>query len=113
MNVQRFQNIGMLASLLVLGMGCSSKHQIARCQWVTMGTIAAIQASTQEDAQRARDLVQPIFTQINNRFSTWQDDTELTAINRAAGTETPTTLSPEMKTVIASALTIAQESDGA
>lgn len=78
-----------------------------------MGTIAAIQASTQEDAQRARDLVQPIFTQINNRFSTWQDDTELTAINRAAGTETPTTLSPEMKTVIASALTIARESDGA
>ncbi|MEI6645448.1 MAG: FAD:protein FMN transferase [bacterium] len=113
MILQRLHYLGVLVSLLMLGSGCGPKPGIARCQWVTMGTIAAIQASTLEDAQRARDLVQPIFTQINNRFSTWQDDTELTALNRAAGTATPIELSPEMKTVIASALTITRESEGA
>jgi thiamine biosynthesis lipoprotein len=103
----------MLASLLVLGTGCGSKHHIARCQWLTMGTIAAVQASTQEEAQRVRDCVQPIFTQINAHFSTWQDDTELSAINRAAGTETPTVLSPELQTLMVSALNMSRESEGA
>ena len=103
----------MLASLFMLGTGCGSKRNIERCQWLTMGTIAAIQASTLEDAQRGRDCVQPIFTQVNARFSTWQDDTELAAINRAAGTETPVAISPELKTVIAAALNMSRESEGA
>ena len=103
----------LLSGLLVLGTGCGSKRQLARCQWLTMGTIAAVQSSTLAEAQRARDSVQPIFTQVNARFSTWQKETELSAINRAAGTDTPTALSPEMKTVIASSLSMSRESEGA
>jgi thiamine biosynthesis lipoprotein len=103
----------LLASLLVLGTGCGTKQRAARCQWFTMGTIAAVQASTQEDARCARDLVQPVFDDINRLFSTWQTNTEISAINRAAGTDTPTELSPAVKTVIAAALSISRASEGA
>jgi thiamine biosynthesis lipoprotein len=103
----------LLASLLAVLTGCGSKRHIARCQWLTMGTIAAVQASTQEEAQRARDCVQPIFNQVNARFSTWQEETELSAINRAAGTEAPTALSPELQTVMLAALNMSRESEGA
>jgi len=66
-----------------------------------------------DDAQRARDLVQPIYTRINDLFSTWQEETELSSINHAAGTGKPTPLSPDLATVIASALEISRESEGA
>jgi thiamine biosynthesis lipoprotein len=103
----------MLAGLLVLGSGCGSKHQVARCQWFTMGTVAAVQASTQSDAERARECVQPVFDEINRLFSTWQTNTEISAINQAAGTDTPYALSPDVKTVIATALSVSRASEGA
>lgn len=113
MNFKRYPYAVLLAGLLVLASGCGSKQQTARCQWFTMGTIAAVQASTQEDAQRARDLVQPVFDDVNRLFSTWQTNTEISAINRAAGTETPTELSREVQTVMVAALNISRESEGA
>ncbi len=103
----------LLAGLLVFGSGCGAKQQTARCQWFTMGTIAAVQAATQADAQRARDLVQPVFDDVNRLFSTWQTNTEICAINQAAGRDTPYALSPDVKTVIATALTVSRESEGA
>lgn len=102
-----------LAGFLLASAGCGSKPRLARCQWFTMGTIAAVQAQPMEEAQRARDLIQPVFLHINTLFSTWQEQTELSSINGAAGSGKPAELSPELQTVLGSALALARESDGA
>jgi thiamine biosynthesis lipoprotein len=98
---------------LLLCAGCGGQTKVARSQWFTMGTVAAVQAQTDEEAKQARDRVQPLFETINAHFSTWQENTEVSAVNRAAGGGVPTPLSPDVATVVAASLKIAHESDGA
>lgn len=99
--------------LLLLCAGCGGRPGVARSQWLTMGTVAAIQTQEEAEAQRARDMVQPLFEKINAHFSTWQENTEISTVNRGAGGDVPTPLSPDVATVVTASLKIARESDGA
>ncbi len=102
-----------VAALLLTATGCGSGPAVARSQWFTMGTVAAIQAQSMEEAKKGRELIQPLFERVNTLFSTWQETSELSRLNQAAGKNELTPLSPEVATLVAAALQIAEASDGA
>ncbi len=102
-----------LVVLLLTGLGCGSGSNVARSQWFTMGTVAAIQTQSMEEAKKGRELVQPLFERVDTLFSTWQATSELSLLNQAAGKNVATPLSPEVVTLIDAALQIAEASDGA
>lgn len=102
-----------LVVLLLTGLGCGSGSNVARSQWFTMGTVAAIQTQSMEEAKKGRELVQPLFERVDTLFSIWQETSELSRLNQAAGKNVSTPLSPEVGTLVAAALQIADASDGA
>jgi len=102
-----------LAFFLLTGLGCGARHELARSQWFTMGTVAAIQAQTMEEAKSGRERVQPLFDSVDSRFSTWLETSEVSALNGTSGTTVPNLLSPEVETVLLAALQLSEQSDGA
>jgi len=102
-----------LSALFLTWTGCGKGPAVARSQWFTMGTVAAIQAQSMEEAKKGRELIQPVFERVNTLFSTWQETSELSLLNQTAGKSVSTPLSPDAATLVASALQIAEASDGA
>lgn len=84
-----------------------------RLQWVTMGTVAAVQCADHAAAPAARDLAQKAFDDLDRELSAWKPDSALSAVNRAAGTGRPALVSPRFDAVLQAALRICEESDGA
>jgi len=77
-----------------------------------MGTVAAVQCVDAQTAPQARDTTQAIFERMNALLSAWREDSELSAINRAAGTGA-VPVSPELTAVLRAALDLCDKSDGA
>jgi len=78
-----------------------------------MGTVAAVQCVDAEAAPQARDTTQATFERLNALLSIWREDSEVSAINRAAGTGASVAVSPEVAEVLKAALELCDKSDGA
>ena len=104
-----------LACLLLLLFlnGCRPAQEPLRVQWLTMGTVAAVQCADHDAAPRARDLAQAAFDDLDRELSAWKSDSVLAAVNQAAGTSNTVTISPSFAKVLGYALATAKESDGA
>ena len=106
--------LGPLASGLLLLSACGpSRPEPLRIQWLTMGTVAAVQCADHAAAPQARDLSQAAFDDIDRELSSWKSDSALAAVNRAAGTGQPVPLSPAFAKVLGAALAMCKASDGA
>ena len=93
--------------------GCRPAQEPLRTQWLTMGTVAAVQCATPADAAPVRDLTQAAFEEINTELSAWTNDSVLMKVNHAAGTSEAIPIPPVFETVLRFALTVSDESDGA
>lgn len=84
-----------------------------RLQWLTMGTVAAVQCADHGAAPQARDIAQSAFDALDSELSAWKGDSAMSAVNRTAGTGQSVAVSPAFAGVLRSALDICRESDGA
>ncbi|MCL1921023.1 MAG: FAD:protein FMN transferase [Kiritimatiellaeota bacterium] len=112
MNTLRIARLLLLAGA-VLAQGCRKEARLTRVQWVVMGTVAAVQCADARAAQDARDTAREVFARMDAALSTWRTDSELSAVNKAAGTGAATAVSPETATVLAAALELCDASGGA
>ena len=104
---------GCLCLSLLFAPGCGKPPPPTRVQWPVMGTVAAVQCADMRAAPSARDITQTVFERMNALLSTWRGDSELTAVNAAAGTGGGGPVSPETAIVLQSALDICDKSGGA
>ena len=93
--------------------GCRPAQEPLRVQWLTMGTVAAVQCTNHADAPQARDISQTAFDDLDRELSAWKDESVLMAVTRAAGTAEPVPVSSSFDFVLRFALTVCKESDGA
>ena len=93
--------------------GCRPAQEPLRVQWLTMGTVAAVQCAEPADAPQSRALAQAAFDEINTELSAWSNDSILMKVNSAAGSPEPIPIPPTFNTVLRFALAISDESDGA
>ena len=102
-----------VCSCLLLSAGCRRGQEPLRIQWLTMGTVAAVQCANHATAPQARDVAQTAFDDLDRELSAWKGDSVLMAVNRAAGTADQVPISHAFDTVLHFALNICEESDGA
>ncbi len=106
-----------LPTLFVFALLCLScsrtERKPLRLQWLTMGTVAAVQCADHASAARARETSRVGFDEVNREFSAWRDDSVLSAINRAAGTGHYVAVPATVATVLETALRFCDESGGA
>lgn len=103
-----------LALFLLLLSACRpAAPDPVRLQWLTMGTVAAVQCADRAAADRARDIARSAFDDIDRELSAWREDSLLNAVNRAAGSETATPVSPAFADLTRAALRFCGESGGA
>ena len=84
-----------------------------RLQWESMGTLAAVQCADHPSAPGARDLAQKTFDDLDRELSAWKSDSALSAVNSAAGSGQPVSISPQFAAVLKASLRMCDESDGA
>ncbi len=101
-----------LLFLLLSGCGPAQPEPV-RVQWLTMGTVAAVQCVDHAAAPKARDLAQSAFDDLDRELSAWKGDSALAAVNQAAGSSNSVAISPAFAKVLGYALATAKESDGA
>lgn len=97
----------------LLVQGCGKEKNPARTQWISMGTIGAVQCAAPSEVSTAREICQSTFETIERSMSTWREDSELSAVNRAAGSGRAVVLSLPVAEVLGEALVICRESEGA
>ena len=85
---------------LLLSQGCEKEAKPVRLQWPVMGTVAAVQCVDALAAPQARTITQEVFAQVNEKFSTRRTDSEISTVNKAAGSGTAVTVSPEIMQVL-------------
>ena len=102
-----------ICSCLLLSAACRRTQEPLRVQWLTMGTVAAVQCANHAAAPQARDITQTAFDDLDRDLSAWKGESVLMAVNRAAGTADPVPIPPAFDTVLRFALAICKESDGA
>jgi thiamine biosynthesis lipoprotein len=93
--------------------GCQRAQEPVRVQWLTMGTVAAVQCADHAAAPQARDLAQTAFDELDRELSAWKNDSALASVNQAAGASPAVAVSPRFAKVLGCALDIANASDGA
>ena len=97
----------------LLSSGCRPAQEPLRVQWLTMGTVAAVQCANHAAAPQARDIAQTAFEDLDRELSAWKSDSVLMAVNRAAGGAEPVPISRSFDTLLRFSLTVCEESDGA
>ena len=103
-----------LLSVAALSPGCKKETAApTRLQWPVMGTVAAVQCVDANTAPHARDTAQAVFDRLNALLSTWRQDSELSGVNRAAGTGAPVPVSPQTMHIVQQALAFCEKSGGA
>lgn len=85
-----------------------------RLQWPVMGTIAAVSAPAARaaDLPAMRDPVQAAFAQLERKFSIFLPESDLSRVNRTAGSGAFVELSPEVAHVLRTAVQLAHDSGG-
>ncbi len=83
---QLHKSLTLFTAALLLSAGCTDRPaQIKRLEWAPMGTIAAIQSTDLETAQKLRDIALSEFAGIESEFSSWNSRSTLAEVNRHAG----------------------------
>lgn len=85
-----------------------------RVEWPVMGTIAAVSAPAAQtrDLPALRDRVQPAFAEIEARFSVFIPESDLSRVNRAAGTGAFVAIPTDVALVLRTALRLSRDSGG-
>ena len=102
--------------LLSLAAGCrTAAPPPVSLQWPVMDTVASVSVPTADAASLPdrRDVVQPVFADIERRFSVFRPDSDLARLNAAAGQPDGAALSPDVASVMEYALRLSAESGGA
>ena len=99
--------------VLLVGIGCSRKPELARQSWDTMGTYATITAPGKDRARLApyANTAMAVFQDVDDAMSLFKPDSELSRLNRAAGTGAVTLSAPTLA-VLQHALSYAEVSGG-
>lgn len=86
----------------------------ARIEWPVMNTMAAVETSADRaaDLPALRDLAQPAWADIENRFSVFRPDSELNRVNNASGSGAWMEISPDVARVLQTALRLSRDSGG-
>ena len=115
MNLKTFLPFILLtASLTLFHSGCRPAQPAPlRLQWLTMGTVAAVQCADHPSAPRAREIAQQAFDELDRELSAWKPDSTLSAVNHAAGTDTAVPVSETFAAVFETSLQFCKESEGA
>lgn len=90
-----------------------SKRDTVRMQWTSMGTVAAVQCPTQEEAERAKAVCERVFREQELIFSAWREDSVISRVNSAAGGDVPVPVPDHFRIVLKMALEMHKQSGGA
>ena len=98
---------------LVLAGGCLDTRKTASREWAIMGTFASVSvpAAQSGDLDRYVNDAKRIFAEINDKLTVYSAESELSALNRAAGSG-PVALSARTGHAVAASLKYAALSDG-
>ena len=100
--------------MTLLSEGCSEgPARIKRLQWCTMGTIAAVQSTDLETAQKLRNIAREEFSAVEREFSAWSANSTLSKINSNAGQAGAIEVSSGFTDILAISTRINVESGGA
>lgn len=103
-----------LACVLTCLSGCARKEPpTVRLQWTVMGTVAAVQCPSRSEAQRAKQICERIFSEQEEIFSVWREDSVISKVNRSAGGGVPLPVTGHFRKVLGCALEVHAKSDGA
>jgi FAD:protein FMN transferase len=103
---------GLLAGMVLLG--CTPNAQIYERSQLLMGTTVDITVVSTDEA-KAHDAISAAFGEIRRidaLLSTYREDSELSKVNQAAGSQ-PVSVSPEVMAVVKEASRIAELTEGA
>lgn len=105
----------LLATVLILATGCSPRPptRINRLQWCTMGTVAAVQSTDLDTAQRLRKIAIDEFAIVEKELSSWNESSTLAEVNRNAGEEEAVLVSRSFSEILKLSEKITRESNGA
>lgn len=106
--------IALIIAIRLSGVGSSASPRVVTYPTRTMGTYAGVMLVTTDSAASAprAAAAQAVFSFIDSLMSNWTTTSEVARINREAG-ETTITVHPEVAVVLAEALRVWRESDGA
>ncbi|HPB10517.1 MAG TPA: FAD:protein FMN transferase [Kiritimatiellia bacterium] len=110
---RRFVRTAATAVLLLLAACRPAPPAPVRLEWLTMGTVAAVQCADAAAAPHVRDLAQRTFQSLDNDLSAWNPASTLCAVNAAAGTPRPVAVPPDFAAVLQAALGFCADSEGA
>ena len=99
--------------LLVLFVSCSQERQIHTFEGRTMGTYYSVKISTEKEVNK-KDLgaeINAYLKYLNSIFSTYQEDSELSRLNRAQA-QKAINISSELKEVLLTSKEIYKKSEG-
>ncbi len=100
------------ACVLVSGCAREERHP-AQLNWLTMGTVAAVQCAQEADVAAVRDLTRAVFDRLEPVFSTWTETSELSQLNAKAGDAQEHPCSPDLGALLTITLDVTRASDGA
>lgn len=102
-----------MATVLIVALlgGCVHRHTRA---WPVMGTMLEISLWTRDDplARRALDRARAVVFRVDSLMSTYRSASELSTINRRAGSDTATIVSLATAAVLTLALKVAERTGG-
>jgi len=106
---------GVRAGLLLVGvlmLSCCGAPDYRRVTGTTMGTYFSITARCPSSAPDLEQRINSVLAEVNAEMSTYDENSTLSRFNRYAGTDW-FAVEPALVDVVAAALTISRESDGA
>lgn len=103
-----------MALVLVLLVGCGPSAEKATFQFEAMGTVAGCDLELPSSLSRdsAQTMISALYDSVNTVFSIWQENTELSRLNRAPA-DSAISLSPWLKECLMQAKEIHKVSEGA
>ncbi|MEJ2679716.1 MAG: FAD:protein FMN transferase, partial [Gemmatimonadota bacterium] len=107
-------SLAVVASLAACGRNTPQNGTPTRRTWTVMGTFLTATVWGDDDAaKRALDAAHAAVDRVDSLMSTYRPESEISQVNRRAGTDSVTVLSPETADVLASALRYAARTGGA
>ena len=106
---------GVALAAFGMAFGCKSPPKDTEASWQVMGTTLRVHAWGPDSIvrQRAVQAAHDEVVLIDNLMSTYQDNSEISTVNRRAGTDSITYVSPSLTSVLATALNYGRKTDGA
>lgn len=101
-----------LATILGSMVGCRRVMPL-RLEWLSMGTVAAIQSADHTQAHAVRQITRDVFEQLEVELSLWQPQSTLSQVNLQAGSTNAIVISTNFYALVRAACAYSQASRGA